>query len=504
MHLALNSCPAFVHQPKGYKPSGSPQSKWSTSHMPSQVPPHVVNAYKAIEASGQEPMAKLQSAIRLFSQYGLAWEAKITPGQVLCRPDNRGGTMLNAWDAHRKGHLMMSVGINPSLLHGQSMAFTLASEPTTKQKQFEKNYQLVEASQGMLAPCQGTERYLSVASSHFVAWCRAVQASCKSSDGEVLSMDALLAGKPADDPFRKLCQEGWEWTIFDANLEFQFPGIAAWIQMTMNSTHSSLQQTTEMECLAQMAKLVSLGNSITQAQDIVNLSQPKCGHYMNAMAKFLQMYGGGDQDGFPLIQFVSNFAKSFGQSVLVGEDMFTQITYWDFRQEGQLFPVLRIALLATSLTGTKVSDGISKVLVKADLDKLKQSTMKPKVLQGEQVLANSWIWLSSKALTPERQCQLFGRLCIRVVFHLLKKEKLCAMENDVYEDLQSISDQCVKEASGIPASSAAASAAQQSEDSMDAQDLLSSKPAQIALLQHQHLKIGEKQLACVLTWICLL
>lgn len=35
--------------------------------------------------------------------------------------------------------------------------------------------------------------------------------------------------------------------------------------MTMNSTHSSLQQTTEMECLAQMAKLVSLGNSITQA-----------------------------------------------------------------------------------------------------------------------------------------------------------------------------------------------------------------------------------------------
>lgn len=297
---------------------------------------------------------------------------------------------------------------------------------------------------------------------------------------------------------------GWEWTIFDANLEFQFPGIAAWIQMTMNSTHSSLQQTTEMECLAQMAKLVSLGNSITQAQDIANLSQPKCGHYMNAMAKFLQMYGGGDQDGFPLIQFVSNFAKSFGQSVLVGEDMFTQITYWDFRQEGQLFPVLRIALLATSLTGTKVSDGISKVLVKADLDKLKQSTMKPKVLQGEQqVLANSWIWLSSKALAPERQCQLFGRLCIRVVFHLLKKKKLCATENDVYEDLQSISDQCVKEASGIPASSAAASAAQ-SEDSMDAQDLLSSKPAQIALLQHQHLKIGEKQLACVLTWICLL
>ena len=69
------------------------------------------------------------------------------------------------------------------------------------------------------------------------------------------------------------------------------------------------------------------------------------------------------------------------------------------------------------------------------------------------------------------------------------------MENDVYEDLQSISDQCVKEASGIPASSAAASAAQ-SEDSMDAQDLLSSKPAQIALLQHQHLKIGGKQLAC--------
>ena len=196
---------------------------------------------------------------------------------------------------------------------------------------------------------------------------------------------------------------------------------------------------------------------------------------------------------------VSNFAKSFGQSVLVGEDMFTQITYWDFRQEGQLFPCLRCALLATALSGTKVSDGISKVLVKADLDKLKQS-MKPKVLQGEQVLANSWVWLSSKGLTPERQRKLFGRLSIRVV----KKEKLCAMENEVYEDLQSISDQCVKEANGIQASSAAAASAAQPEDSMGAQDLLSSKPAEIALLQRQHLKIGEKQLACVLTYICAL
>ena len=180
--------------------------------------------------------------------------------------------------------------------------------------------------------------------------------------------------------------------------------------MTMNSTHSSLQQTTEMECLAQIAKLVTLGNTITQAQDMVNHSQPKCGHYLDAMAKFLQMYGDD----------VSNFAKSFGQSVLVGEDMFTQITYWDFRQEGQLFPCLRCALLATALSGTKVSDGISKVLVKADLDKLKQS-MKPKVLQGEQVLANSWVWLSSKGLTPERQRKLFGGLSIRVE----KKRRNC-------------------------------------------------------------------------------
>ena len=97
LHLALNSCPAFVDQPKGYKPSGSPQTKWSTSHMSSQVPPHVVNAYKAIEASGQEPMAKLQSAIRLFSQHGLAWEAKITPGQVLCPASSMAKAWLLLW-----------------------------------------------------------------------------------------------------------------------------------------------------------------------------------------------------------------------------------------------------------------------------------------------------------------------------------------------------------------------------------------------------------------------
>jgi len=166
-------------QPKGYKPSGSPhqpealQTKWLTSHMSSQVPP--VNAYKAIEASGQEPMAKLQSPV-LPARAGWLGRPKLHQAKSCA-------TQITVVEPCS----MRGIFINPHLLRGQSMAFALASEPTTKQKQFEKNYQPVEASQGMLAPYQGTERYRSVASSHFVAWCRAVQASCKSSDGEVLS-----------------------------------------------------------------------------------------------------------------------------------------------------------------------------------------------------------------------------------------------------------------------------------------------------------------------------
>ena len=94
------------------------QTKWFTTdqvvHQP-HVQPSASTCGQCLQGHrGQWPRTHGQTPVShspvLPAWAG--WEAKITPGQVLCHPDNRGGTMLNAWDVHRKGHLMMSVGIN--------------------------------------------------------------------------------------------------------------------------------------------------------------------------------------------------------------------------------------------------------------------------------------------------------------------------------------------------------------------------------------------------------
>ena len=175
-----------------------------------RVSDHVVKAYHDLQKSGLEPMARLQKAVAMFTKENLAWQATVCPHEVLIHPDNRGGTMLNAFDVHQKGHQLHRIGVNPDLLHGQPMAFTMSPNAAKGLEQKQANQALVAASNGMLAPVTGQERYLSVASSHFVAWCRAVLASCNTTEGEVLSMDAILAGKGQgqDDPFRVLCLMG--------------------------------------------------------------------------------------------------------------------------------------------------------------------------------------------------------------------------------------------------------------------------------------------------------
>ena len=181
------------------------------------------------------------------------------------------------------------------------MALTMSPNAEKRKEQKQANETLVKSSNGTVVPVTGQERYLSVASSHFVAWCRAVLASCNTTEGKVLSMDRILAGKGQGDPFRVLCQQGWTFTILDGQLEEVLPGKASWIQMTMNSVHSNLKQITEMECLAHMAKYVSFGHTISSAKDLVMSSQPKCAHYLDTMAQYLQLYGGGSDHQFPFV-----------------------------------------------------------------------------------------------------------------------------------------------------------------------------------------------------------
>ena len=86
--------------------------------------------------------------------------------------------MLNPHEAHRKGENIISAGVLLSQLEALSTCFGLSNDPGKRAEQIEKNRSLVEASGGMLAHCHGQEKGLSVATSHWTSFAKAVVHGC--------------------------------------------------------------------------------------------------------------------------------------------------------------------------------------------------------------------------------------------------------------------------------------------------------------------------------------
>ena len=90
------------------------------------------------------------------NQVGLAQKVVLRPSQILCHPDNRGGTMVSYHDAWSKGMAMLAVGVQTSLLQG-SMAIGMSKDEAKRKVQTSKNEQLFQEGIGHLAPPTGQE-----------------------------------------------------------------------------------------------------------------------------------------------------------------------------------------------------------------------------------------------------------------------------------------------------------------------------------------------------------
>ena len=53
-------------------------------------------------------------------------------------------------------------------------------------------------------------------------------------------------------------------------------------------------------------------------------------------------------------------------------------------------PMIRVALVAANLTCDKIVDGIGRLLLKSDVDKLKTKKLQPKVCEAEELLLGRW------------------------------------------------------------------------------------------------------------------
>ena len=142
----------------------------------------------------------------------------------------------------------------------------------------------------------GSERFLTLANSHFIQWDKAMDAGCKGPDGSPLIVTPDM--KP-------LLRDGWGWKIIRAEAEKTWPNLPSFASMAMNSHNSNQIATNELECMMQLADLYQAGMKMDDAIMAVQASAPACKAYLQDVAYFCKMFGGGQH--LPIAEVLGPF-----------------------------------------------------------------------------------------------------------------------------------------------------------------------------------------------------
>ena len=108
------------------------------------------------------------------------------------------------------------------------------------------NKRQVQMNEGLLADVRGNERYMSLACSHFTAFCRACIAGCLS-DQETVSDHGKLSLQRLSTDFRHAVENGWEWLALSAEVDAVLPSLASFIQEVMNAAQGVARTAGELE-----------------------------------------------------------------------------------------------------------------------------------------------------------------------------------------------------------------------------------------------------------------
>jgi len=179
--------------------------------------------------------------------------------------------------------------------------------------------------------------------------------------------------------------------------------------------------------------------------------------------------------------------SNHGSSLRIGEELMNHLAYYDFRMGNEKLPMCRFALMVAMLTTKKHADGLARLIVKADLDKMK-GPLKEKCLSVEKLLLEGWQQCQTSTSPEPVKTTAFGHLAVRLVLHLLGKEKWGREEG--YESFSACVGQFAEDLKGKTHSSSPS--AHEEGSSGVVTDLLTAKPKEKALLAHPNIAVGDR------------
>lgn len=157
-----------------------------------------------------------------------------------------------------------------------------------------------------------------------------------------------------------------------------------------------------------------------------------------------------------------------------------------------LFPLLRVAFLATNLTCAKekCQDGIARLVTKTDFEKLRGPKTKNALNSAEVFLEQAWKNATNSNLDLASKYKAFGKACIRAVLLIVGKGKQ-GREDHEYKDLAEIEVALQKDLTCSQASTSAASAsADPAAPSSMPVDLKQAKDPMFLASQFMEVKVG--------------
>ena len=253
-----------------------------------------------------------------------------------------------------------------------AVAIELAQAGAAREEQFIANARLVKSADGLLPAITNDERFASVGCGHTVAMCKlANQTNPKTSLDELKDEHGNLNVNKLKEntQFRKMIEEGWEWTIVPSFVDEQFPAFSKVAQKALNTAnHVGIACHGELETLLTMHDLMddplftAQPNWEQAAVTFVEDMCVPCAPYAKHLLQFAKNYGGGCNA--PHIRLMDQVAKTFHCLVRLGPSFWQAISSAVFHDKSNMHVLTRIALCMVNLTSNIQEDGIAKLITK--------------------------------------------------------------------------------------------------------------------------------------------
>ena len=213
----------------------------------------------------------------------------------------------------------------------------------------------------------------------------------------------------------------------------------------MNASNHIAARVTEMEVAMNLAGQYKRCGNMDQALDTCRstFNLP----HLEAVGVYVQRYSGGDN--FVLVKLLVELEKIWNSSMMLGQDFFTAVATTDLGSAETTFPLVRTMLLAAALSSPKHADGISRLLSKQDVEKLKSNVEQAVLAEKMAMLVFSQVGQGQALLDNKR---LLGRFLVRGALWLTKKEGK-GREKTVFGSLEEIHKAFLSEQAKAQASS---------------------------------------------------